>query len=236
MIPKIIHYCWFGRAKKSKKMIHCINSWKKFCPEYKIIEWNEDNFDVNLNEYTRYCYTKKKWAYLSDYVRLAVVKKYGGIYFDTDVEIINTFNSLLSYDAFYAFENKDYVATGLGFGSIANHPVIVDMVKSYENMVVDESGNMKMIGCPILNTQVLVNYGLSLDGTLQNLSGILILPVEYMNPYDDPTGRLNITDKTLSIHWYTKSALKKRNIFKSRITRYFHRFFGIHCFDWVRKE
>ena len=236
MIPKIIHYCWFGRAKKSKKMIHCINSWKKFCPEYKIIEWNEDNFNVYLNEYTKYCYTHKKWAYLSDYVRLAVVKEHGGIYFDTDVEIINTFDSLLNYDAFYAFENENYVATGLGFGSIANHPVIVDMARIYENMIVEGSGEMKMIGCPILNTKVLLDYGLCLDGTLQNLSGLVILPVEYMNPYDDPTGKLNITNKTLSIHWYTKSALSRRNIIKSKITRYFHRIFGVHCFDWVKRK
>ena len=91
MIPKKIHYCWFGRAAKPRLAEKCIKSWKKYCPDYEIIEWNEDNFDVNLNPYTKMCYTQKKYAFLSDYIRLLIVYRHGGIYLDTDVEIIKSF-------------------------------------------------------------------------------------------------------------------------------------------------
>ena len=106
MIPKKIHYCWFGRGEKPKLAQKCIASWRKCCPDYEIIEWNEDNFDVNRNGYTRYCYANKKWAFLSDYVRLAVVLEHGGIYFDTDVELLKSPVPLMQHEAFFGFENE----------------------------------------------------------------------------------------------------------------------------------
>ena len=131
MIPKKIHYCWFGRNELPPLAKKCIASWKKYCPDYEIIEWNEDNFDVSLNAYTRYCYENKKWAFLSDFVRLQVIHDHGGIYFDTDVEVVSSFDSLLMYDAFYCFENDSYLATGLGFASVAHHPSVATMLKMY---------------------------------------------------------------------------------------------------------
>lgn len=223
MIPKIIHYCWFGRSKKPKIAEKCISSWKKYFPDFEIIEWNEDNFDLNYNTYTAFCYENKKWAYLSDLVRLIVVAKYGGIYFDTDVEVIKSFDNLLYYDAFYAFENKSNVATGLGFGSIANHPVLLDMIKIYDDIKRDETGNIKFINCPVLNTKALMNYGLQLNGKLQNLDRVCILSPEYMNPYDDSIGKLQITDHTISIHWYTKSAFSTRKKIRNKLTKPIHR-------------
>ena len=120
MIPKVIHYCWFGRGEKPKLAQKCIASWKKFCPDYEIIEWNEDNFDVNMNGYTRMCYEQKKYAFLSDYARLLVVAEHGGIYFDTDVELLVSPDFLLEHEAFWGFETPEYVASGLGFGSVAH--------------------------------------------------------------------------------------------------------------------
>ena len=116
MIPKTIHYCWFGRGELSTKAKKCIQSWKKYCPDYEIIEWNEDNFDVNQNEYTKKVYAEKKFAFLSDYARLKIVYEQGGIYLDLDVEIIKPFCDLLDNKAFFGFENNEYVASGLGFG------------------------------------------------------------------------------------------------------------------------
>ena len=118
MIPKKIHYCWFGRGEKPKLARKCIESWKRYCPDFEIIEWNEDNFDVTKYAYSKYCFDNKKWAFLSDFVRLIVIYENGGIYFDTDVEVIKSLDNLLQYEAFYGFENEDYVATGLGFGSV----------------------------------------------------------------------------------------------------------------------
>ena len=150
MIPKKIHYCWFGKGKKSKLALKCIRSWRQYCPEYEVIEWNEENFDIDMNGYTRMCYAEKKYAYLSDYVRLWVVEKYGGIYFDTDVEVIRSLEELLRNDAFFCFENKQYVASGLGFGSVAHGKVIQAMLKEYE-ILLDGKNGVRM--CPKLNTQ-----------------------------------------------------------------------------------
>lgn len=234
MIPKKIHYCWFGRGEKPKLAKKCIESWKKYCPDYEIIEWNEDNFDVYATKYTRFCYENKKWAFLSDYVRLWVVERYGGIYFDTDVEVIRPFDELLSYEAFYGFENEGYVATGLGVGAESHHPTIKAMLDEYEKLG-DDSGNMQTIGCPILNTKALIPFGLKLTGETQVIAGAHILSKDYLNPYEDATGKLIKTDKTFSIHWYSKSALDAKTRFRSQLTKPFHRLFGVHCFEFLKQ-
>lgn len=235
MIPKKIHYCWFGRNEKPKAVQNCIASWKKYCPDYEIIEWNEDNFDVSQNEYLDYCYKNQKWAFLSDLARLIIVAQEGGIYFDTDVELVKNPDSLLKYSAFYGFENEKNVATGLGFGAIAHHSSVVSMIQQYNKLKVDEDGNYPMIVCPQLNTQALIKFGLKLNGEKQLLGDVVILPVEYMNPYDDPTGRCNKTSNTISIHWYSKSWMNRRAILRSKLTKPFHRLFGNDCFGWLKK-
>lgn len=235
MIPKKIHYCWFGRGEKPKQALKCIASWKKFCPDYEIIEWNEDNFDMNENAYVRYCYENKKWAFLSDYARLAIVYREGGIYFDTDVELIAPLDGLLQHEAFFAFENDSYVATGLGFGAEANHITVQKMLEEYASFAPRKGEPFAFIGCPTLNTNALLSLGLELNGKYQTVAGAAILPQDYMNPYEDATGRLNKTDNTISIHWYSKSALSKSMILRSNITRVFHRLFGVNCFDFLKK-
>ena len=235
MIPKKIHYCWFGRSEKPQMVKRCIESWKKYCPDYEIIEWNEDNFDIYQNDYLVYCYQQKKWAFLSDLARLIIIEREGGVYFDTDVELIKNIDSLLKYNAFYGFENKSNVATGLGFGAIAHHSSVKSMIQQYYGLEVDESGNYPMITCPKLNTLALLEIGLKLNGEKQTLEDILILPVEYMNPYDDPTGKLIKTTNTISIHWYSKSWLDKKTIFRSKLTKPCHRVFGKNCFRWIKK-
>lgn len=235
MIPKRIHYCWFGKNEKSKQVQVCIDSWRKYCPDYEIIEWNEDNFDVNYNSYTSFCYKNKKWAFLSDLARLIIVREHGGIYFDTDVEVVKRLDDLISYEAFYGFETSEYVATGLGFGAIPYHPTVESMIKQYDELVQDKNGSFPLISCPQLNTKALIPYGLKLNGEKQTIGGALILPVEYMNPYDDPTGRLNKTNNTISIHWYSKSWMNRRTVLRSKLTKPFHRLFGNDCFRWLKK-
>lgn len=235
MIPRKVHYCWFGQSKKNKKALKCINSWKKYCPDFEVIEWNETNFDINYNAYTKFCYDNKQWAFLSDYVRLVVVAEQGGLYFDTDVEVIRTPEELLKYQAFFSFENSDCINTGQGFGSEANHPIILAMKTRYEELEADELGEYPLIRCPELNTEALKPFGLILNGKRQNVAGAEILPVDYMNPYDDATGRLKKTENTLSIHWYSKSWLDHRTVLRSKITKPFHRIFGKDCFAFVKK-
>lgn len=235
MIPKVIHYCWFGRGEKPKLAQKCIASWKKYCPDYKLVEWNEDNFPIDQYPYAQCCLNTKKWAYLSDFVRLVVVREHGGIYFDTDVELLRAPDELLQYEAFYGFENDANVATGLGFGAVANHCTIVAMERQYLNMEPNSDGTFPVTGCPKLNTQALLPFGLKLDGSHQNIAGAEILPADYLNPYDDPTGRLDITPNTISVHWYSKSALSKSSVLRSKLTRPFHRMFGVDCFSRLKR-
>lgn len=223
MIPKKIHYCWFGRNELPSKAVRCIESWKKYCPGYEIIEWNEDNYDVYQNPYTKYVYDNKKYAFLSDYARLQIIYQEGGLYFDVDVEIVRPLDELLSHKAFFGFETKEYVNTGVGFGAEAGNLLVANMLSEYDKLLDGKSGT---IGCPILNTEALKKYGLKQDGCKQTINGAVVYPIQYFNPYDDPTGRLFKTSETYSIHWFAKSWMSKRVRFRSQCTKILHRFFG----------
>lgn len=230
MIPKKIHYCWFGGGEKPKLAKKCIASWKKNCPDYEILEWNEGNFDINKNEYTRMCYENRKFAFLTDYVRLLIIKEQGGIYFDTDVEVLTSFDDMLDNKAFFGFENAGYVNTGVGFGAEKENPLVIQMLAEYDELL---DGTRGVISCPVLNTNALKKCGLNLDGNKQNLRDGVVYPVDYFNPYDDATGCIRKTENTHSIHWFAKSWMKKSTILKSKITKPLHRIFGV---DFFRKH
>ena len=135
MIPKTIHYCWFGRNPKPALAQKCIQSWKKHCPDYTIMEWNEDNYDISSAPlYVRQAYEARKWAFVTDYVRLHVVHDHGGIYMDTDVELKKNPDALLEYSAYFGFEDGQYVNTGLGFGAIPGHPFLKEIMADYEGI------------------------------------------------------------------------------------------------------
>lgn len=232
MIPKVIHYCWFGRGEKPKLAQKCIASWHKFCPDYEIIEWNEDNFDVIMNGYTRMCYEQKKYAFLTDYVRLVIIAEHGGLYFDTDVELLRPLDQLLTHPSFFGFEDAKNINTGVGFGAEPSNPAVQAMLDEYDPLL---SGDQGVIGCPILNTNALKKLGLCLNGEKQDLGDAVVYPIDFFNPYDDPTGRLNKTKNTFSIHWYSKSWLSKSIILRSKLTRPLHRIFGVDAFKRFRK-
>lgn len=236
MIPKKIHYCWFGGKELPELAKKCIASWKKFCPDYEIIRWDESNFDLDQIPYTRWCYDNGKWAFLSDYARLAVVAEQGGLYFDTDVELVKSPEELLRYEAFYGFENETSVATGLGFGAYAQHPTIVAMCQAYLALEQNADGSFPVQACPALNTAALLPMGLILNGQRQNVAGAEILPMDYLNPYDDATGKLHRTENTIGIHWYSKSWIGKGAVLRSKLTRPFHRIFGKDCFSWLKRK
>ena len=228
MIPKIIHYCWFGKGPKNEQAIKCIESWKKHLPDYEIKEWNEQNFDVDALPYTKYCYEHKLWAYLSDYVRLAVVEKEGGLYFDTDVEVVKKPIELLtSCQAYFGWETNEFINTGLGFAAEAHHPAVKTMMVMYDRLVVN--GNYVfdiMQGCPQLNTKALLPFGLKQDGTEQYVCDARILPIEYLCPFHDATGKLRKTNNTISIHWFSKSPHGKMAAWRMKIMRPLRRWLG----------
>ncbi len=220
MIPKKIHYCWFGRGEKPKLAKKCIESWKTFCPDYEIVEWNEDNFDVNMNAYTKMCYEQKNYAFLSDYVRLVAVFENGGIYFDTDVEAVKPFDELLSDKAFFGFETNDYVNTGHGFGAEAKAEIVKALIDAYDRVIDGQHGT---VGCPVLNTEALVKNGFEMNGKTQTRNGVVVYAKEYFNPFNDNTGVLTKTDNTYSIHWYGKSWMDRKDIVRNKLTRVIHR-------------
>lgn len=241
MIPKIIHYCWFGRGEKPKLAKRCISSWEKYCPDYKIIEWNEDNFDVNCNAYTKWCYENKKYAFLSDYVRLLVVYEHGGIYFDTDVELIRNMDFLLKDQAFFGFEtdvmdvsnpkNAD-INSGLAYGSVASGLALHAMLKEYEPLLDGQHG---VVMCPELNTAALEKLGLKRDGSYQKFSWGTLYPKDYFNPYQSTTGRLNKTQNTVSIHWYMGSCLTNKQKIRAAISKPLHRIFGVNFMERLKE-
>ena len=221
MIPKKIHYCWFGRAEKPKSVQKCIASWEKYCPNYEITEWNEDNFDIDYNPYTKMCYEQKKFAFLSDFVRLLVIEENGGIYLDTDVELIKPLDDLLNNEAYIGFETDEYVNTGMGFGSVAHGAMVREMIAQYDEL---SDGTHATVSCPILNTQAMDKLGMQRNGKMQHLSQATVYPAEWFNPYNSVTGVLKKTDNTVSIHWYSKSWMSKATVIRCKLLRPLHRF------------
>lgn len=212
-IPKKIHYCWFGKNPLPKSVLKCIASWKRYCPDYEIIQWNETNFDVNAICYTKEAYASKQWAFVSDYARIKIIYENGGIYLDTDVELIRPLDSLLNYDGFMGFQNNETVATGLGFGAIAGHPVLQYLLDDYHGISFYKSdGTMDTTPCPDRNTKCLERLGLRIDGTKQEIKGMHIFPAEYFSPMDWKTGKIKKTANTYSIHYYKASWLSKEEL------------------------
>ena len=229
MIPKKIHYCWFGGKEKGKKEKRCIASWKKFCPDFEILEWNENNFDLSaVPDFVKTAYENKNFAYVSDYVRLEILYKQGGIYMDTDVEVIKNLSGLLNSSAFFGFENNEYVNTGQMAASEAGHPCIKAMIDIYQSAsYFNEDGSKNMLGCPIVNTQALEQFGLNKNGKEQLLqANIHIYPSDYFNPYNSVLDDLNITANTYSIHWYTMSWLSPAKRFRFKLLRPIHKILG----------
>lgn len=208
MIPKIIHYCWFGRNPMPELAMRCIASWKRYCPDYQIIEWNESNIAINdCPAYVQDAYKEGLWAFVSDYVRLKVVYEHGGIYLDTDVELIKPLDNLLVYNAFFGFEAASQINTGLGFGAVAKTALINDMMADYQTMsFYNPDGSINYTTCPDINTHVFLRHGLKQNNKKQILNdNILILPTEYLCPINYHTDMLRKTSRTISIHWFSKS-------------------------------
>ncbi len=226
MIPKIIHYCWFGGAKKTRLVKKCIKSWKKHCPDYKIIEWNEDNFDVSCNTFCAEMYKRKKWAFLSDYARLKIIFENGGIYLDTDVELVKPLDPLLSNRAYMGYEINDRINTGLGFGSVCGLSILKENMILYDTLT-----DFDNLGTNVdFTTTVFRRHGIRPDnGTIQHVEDIALYPVEYFCPKPVETGLIELTDKTISIHHYTGSWFNKeqrsrnrKRRFKIKLNHYLH--------------
>jgi len=231
MIPKIIHYCWFGGARFSDNEERCITSWRNNCPDYQIVRWDETNFNIEENAYVKQAYLNKKWAFVSDYVRLKVLYDYGGVYMDTDVEVIKTYDSLLEHKLFCCFEDDNNVSIGT-VGAEKGNGFVRELLDSYKNRTfiksnkeMDMTTNLK-----IVTEKLVKDYDLLLDGNLQRLNdGIVIYPKDYFIAKNYKTGEYNITENTYAIHHYNGSWLSDDDkLYGLLYKRYWNRF------SWIR--
>mgnify|MGYP004567066963 CR=1 FL=1 len=229
MIPKIIHYCWFGGNPLPDSAIKCINSWKKFFPDYTIKEWNETNFDFNCNAYVREAYESKKWAFVSDYARFWILYHNGGIYFDTDVEVLKSFDDILDRGGFMGQEafvtsdvklldkkDKDLdssavvnsglditVAPGLGIAVAPGVQLYKELLDLYDGLHFIKDGVIDITTICVHTTNILKRYGYDeKNENIQNIAGITIYPPDFFCPLNYKTGEILMTDNTHSIHWY----------------------------------
>lgn len=218
-IPKIIHFIWMGEGKKNSLIKKCIKSWNRFLPDYKIITWNEKKFDINSNNYVKQAYENKKWAFVSDYVRLYAIYNFGGIYLDTDVEILKPIDIFLEHSAFSGFESKDSIQTGI-MGGIKGHIWYKDLLDYYDNkQFVDKNGNLDVTTNVTTITDITYNnYNLLKNNQYQILKeDIHIYPSEYFCPINPMNGYKNITSNTYAIHHFNGSWRPQKERFKKRI-------------------
>ena len=221
MIPKIIHYCWFGRNEKPDAAKKCIASWTVHCPDYEIREWNESNVDLaSCPQYIRDAYDAKKYAYVTDYVRLKVLFDHGGFYMDTDVELLKSLDRFLEDTGVIGFENDAFVNSGQMLAAEASHPILTEMMGYYACITFyREDGNMYLLGCPHVNTDVLAKHGLVKNGQEQIIAAFHVYPADWFNPLDSATGELNKTENTVSVHWYSMSWIPKWKRIRVKILR-----------------
>lgn len=215
MIPKVIHYCWFGKNPLPTSAVKCIASWKKHFPEYAIKEWNEKNFDVNQIPYTKEAYKAKKYAFVSDFARFWILHKEGGLYFDTDVEIIQDMHHILEKGAFMGFElnpvnnvkRRMRVNPGLGLGVKAGHDFYQEMIDIYSNKhwISYKEAKKEMPTVIDYTTDLLINKGLKEINCIQTIEGINIYLEDVFCPISIVDGKLRITSETCTIHWFDQS-------------------------------
>lgn len=227
MIPKKIHYCWFGRGPLPELARKCIASWRKYLPEYEIKEWNEDNFDVHCIPYCSEAYDAGKYAFVSDYARFKILYEYGGLYFDTDVEVIKAMDDIISRGPFMGCERDAdtvkgdgaAVAPGLGLGVNPGLGLYKEILELYETLhFIGADGTMNLKTVVQYTTEVLCKHGLKHVGDVQFVDGIFVYPKEYFNPMEF-VNQVCITPNTCSIHHYAGTWLPWNKRMKKRVQK-----------------
>lgn len=228
MIPKKIHYCWFGENPLPGEAKKCIESWKKYCPDFEIIEWNESNYDVNCCEYVKQAYEAKKWAFVSDYARFDILYKHGGVYFDTDVEMIKSIEDILQKGPFMGIEDPkgEAVAPGLGLAANPKQGLYKEILEMYNcQTFYNSDGSFNQTTVVAHTTRILEKHGYEKKNKAQFIGGIYIYPMEYFCPMNYCTGEVNITLNSRTIHHYSSSWLtdaeKKHHQFEIKAQKLF---------------
>lgn len=236
MIPKKIHYCWFGRGDKPAIVQKCVASWKRLCPDYEIIEWNEDNFDIDAYRYTREAYDAKKYAFVSDVARVYALYNYGGVYLDTDVEVLKSFDEILNAHIVLGFEEGNFVATSF----MASEPAqkfFKDFIDSYRNSCfVSSDGTLETYTNVQKITKMLEEKGLQRNNQLQILTdGTVVYPKEYFSPFDYINCVYEITSKSICVHHFYVSWMPWTSRTKKQIKKILVRAIGKRQLGAIRR-
>ena len=226
MIPKIIHYCWFGGNPLPVQAQKCIDSWKKYCPDYTIKQWDETNFDLSYCTYVKEAVESKKWAFVTDVVRLYALFNEGGVYMDSDVEVLKPLDDILKYKAISGFQDKDYIPTGI-MASEKGHHLIKELLDQYNDIhFIKPDGSLDMTTNCVRITDTLLAKGLVLNNTLQEVDEFTLFPLDYFCAKDVITGKVNITSNTYTIHHFAGSWTTASNRRNTKIHCWFMRLFG----------
>lgn len=222
MIPKLIHYCWFGKGKMPLIAEKCIASWKKYVPDYELIQWDESNFDLTANPYVKEAYEAKKFAFVTDYVRLYVLYTYGGIYMDTDVQLLKSIDDLLAFPAFTGFESEKDVPTGI-MASVKDGLWVKEQLDYYDNRhFLKQDGSMDMTTNTQIISKIMCDNGFVLKNSYQVYKDELhVFPKDYFSP-KERSGIINLSENSYCIHhfngsWMTKNQKMKKFFFKKII-------------------
>lgn len=205
MIPKIIHYCWFGGKEKPSSVLKMISTWKEKLPDYTIKEWNETNFDINQCQFVKEAYESKKYAFVADYARLYSLYKYGGIYFDTDVEVLKPFDDFEKFDFFMGLEMDRQVGTSV-IGVMPSHSLIKEFLDYYNKRAfVKQDGSLDRTPNTVIISKILRKHNFVLENRYEIIDNVAIFPMDYFSPVNILTEKLEITERTYSIHHFTGS-------------------------------
>ena len=227
-IPKIIHYCWFGKNPQPELMKKCIKSWKKYLPDYELKLWDENSFDIDSNVFVKQAYESKKWAFVTDYVRFYALYNYGGIYMDTDVEVLKNLDCFLEHNAFTGYENEILIPTGI-IGSSKGHSWVKKIMQYYEqtSFVRDDGSLSTQPNTAIITKITTDKYGFNaLEGYQILKDGLVIYPKEYFCPKNYYDNSIVITENTYTIHHFSGSWHTRFDKFKLQLHKLFIRAFG----------
>ncbi len=205
-IPKVIHYIWFGKSEKKELHLRCIESWKKHCPNYKILEWNETNYDIHKNKYVEQAYQRKKWAYVSDYARLDILYQHGGVYLDTDVELLGNMDALLATEAFVCFGEWPVPNSGAGVGCVKRNPIIKEIMETREHIgFIQEDGSDDSHTNSNYEMQTLMRHGFHMNFEYQTKDGMTLYPPDIIAPVSVTGKDAFVTDRSIGIHYCNNS-------------------------------
>lgn len=236
MIPKKIHYCWFGKGDLPELTVKCIESWKKLLPDYQIIEWNEENFNISSNLYVKQAYENKKYAFVSDYVRLYALYEEGGIYMDTDVEVIKKLDKFLNNKAFVGFEDEERISTGI-IGAEKHNLLIKELLDYYiDREFVRKDGSLDITTNVRIITDMLLKYNFLPNNTLQEVKEMCIYPRTYFSPLTWNTKESYYTEDTYVIHHFAGSwrSEKQKKMENKYVYRVLKKFIQIMCIIFKR--